>query len=81
MLKTWTTPQHESGIVKSIDVEGLPEPVAKAIELVVRAFRVQLVPKAEPQVAAPKPTARELPRWPGKVIGSLRREDIYADVG
>jgi hypothetical protein len=68
-------------MVKSIDVEGLPEPVAKAIELVVRTFKVQLVPTAKPQGTAPNLTARELPRWPGTVIGSLRREDIYADVG
>ena len=66
--------------MKSIDVEGLPEPVAKAIEQVVRTFKVQLAPKAEPQAPARK-TAHELPRWPGKVIGDLRREDIYADVG
>jgi len=62
------------GIEKSIDVEGLPEPVAKAIEQVVRTFKVQLAPKAEPQ-APPRKTAHELPRWPGKVIGDLRRED------
>jgi hypothetical protein len=34
---------RRSRIVKSIDVEGLPEPVAKAIELVVRTFQAQLV--------------------------------------
>lgn len=67
--------------MKSIDVEGLPEPVAKAIEQVVRTFKVQLAPKAEPQAPARKATAHELPRWPGKVIGGLHREDLYADVG
>ena len=63
--------------MKSIDVEGLPEPVAKAIEQVVRTFKLQLAPKAEPQASARK-TAHELPRWPGNVIGDLRREDVYA---
>jgi hypothetical protein len=67
--------------VKSIDVEGLPEPLAAAIDLVVRTFKVQMAPKTGVPAAAPKAKAPELPRWPGKVIGSLRREDIYADVG
>jgi hypothetical protein len=67
--------------VKSIDVEGLPEPVAAAIELVVRTFKVQMAPQGEAPTAGPKVKAPELPRWPGKVIGDLRREDVYADVG
>lgn len=67
--------------MKSIDVEGLPEPVAKAIELVVSTFKVQLAPKPAAQAPAPNAKVPILPRWPGKVVGSLRREDIYADVG
>ena len=67
--------------MKSIDVEGLPEPVAKAIELVVSTFKGQMASKPEDQAPAPKARVPELPRWPGKVVGNLGREDIYADVG
>ena len=67
--------------MKSIDVEGLPEAVAAAIELVVRTFKVQMASQGEAPTACPKVKAPELPRWRGKVIGDLRREDVYADVG
>jgi hypothetical protein len=63
-------------LVKAINVEGLPEPVARALETVVQTLRSQLVNKrAEPSRKI------ELPRWPGTVTSSLRREDIYAGAG
>jgi 4'-phosphopantetheinyl transferase EntD len=59
--------------MESINVEGLPEPVARAVQAMVQALREQL---AHDQQKAP----RELPVWPGTVIGSLTREEIYDDV-
>lgn len=61
--------------MKTIDVEDLPEPVAQAVAAMVEALRQQLAKKEE------KPKRVELPSWPGTVIGSLSRKDIYSDVG
>jgi hypothetical protein len=60
--------------MQQIDVSGLPESVAQAIDTMVQALRRQL------GQSAPKAAARELPRWDGQVIGTLRREEIYDDV-
>ena len=58
----------------TINVRDLPEPLARAIDAMVRTLREQL--RAED-----KPRRRvNLPVWPGKVIGSLKREDIYGDI-
>lgn len=51
--------------------EGLPEPVARAIEAVVQALRQQLPPPAQ------KKQTPGLPRWEGQVLGKLTREEIY----
>jgi hypothetical protein len=59
--------------METINVEGLPEPVARALAAMVQALREQL---AKDQKTEP----RELPVWPGTVIGSLTREEIYDDV-
>lgn len=61
--------------MKVIDVEGLPEPVAQALETVVQTLRRELHEQVErrPQI--------ELPVWPGTVHGRLTREEIYEDVG
>jgi hypothetical protein len=59
--------------MKTINVEALPEPVARALEAMVQALREQL---AKDQKKAP----RKLPVWSGTVIGSLTREEIYDDV-
>ncbi|HJT78047.1 MAG TPA: hypothetical protein VJ739_12660 [Gemmataceae bacterium] len=59
--------------MEQIDVRGLPEPVAFAIQAMVEALRNQL---AQP---AAKAAARELPRWEGQVLGTLSREEIYDD--
>jgi len=67
---------HQGYLVKAINVEDLPEPVARALDTVVQTLRSQLVKKrAEPSRKI------DLPRWPGTVIGSLRRADIYARAG
>jgi hypothetical protein len=58
--------------MESINVEGLPEPVARAVQAMVQALREQL---AHDQKKAPG----ELPVWPGTVIGSLTREEIYCE--
>ncbi len=63
--------------MQAIDVDGLPEPVAEALQLVVRTLRQQY------GVSRPQRTERrriELPRWPLKPIGRLSREEIYEDV-
>jgi hypothetical protein len=59
--------------MESINVEGLPEPVARAIQAMVQALREQLAQDQEKEPA-------ELPVWSGTVIGTLTREEIYDDV-
>ena len=61
--------------MKAVSVEGLPEPVAAAVVQMVEALRKQFAGQPEPRHPV------ELPRWPGKVLGNLTREEIYADVG
>ena len=60
-------------MAQPIDLEGLPEPVAKAIAETVlnlkNRYRTSRGKALEPR--------RDLPSHPGKVIGSLRRVDIY----
>jgi hypothetical protein len=58
-----------------IDLEGLPEPVAKAIVETVLNLKSRYRAKRE---KAGNPL-RDLPSRPGKVIGSLRRVDIYEE--
>jgi hypothetical protein len=61
--------------MKAIDVEDLPEPVAQALQVVVRTLRAQFR-------AAEKPRERvELRTWPGRPIGTMSREEIHEDVG
>lgn len=59
--------------MKTIDVDGLPEPVARAMEAVVATVREQLRrgPDRRARVALP---VRE-----GSVLTPLTREEIYAD--
>ncbi len=61
--------------MKTISVEGLPEPVAEAVVRMVETLRSQFAEKPE------SPTRVDLPRWPGKVFGNLTREEIYEHVG
>jgi hypothetical protein len=62
--------------METINVEGLPEPVVRAVAAMVQTLREQLA--QETKQAKQEPT--ELPLWRGTVIGSLSREDIYDDV-
>jgi hypothetical protein len=50
--------------MEHINVEDLPEPVARAVQAMVQALREQLTKEQ-------KKEASELPVWPGTVIGSL----------
>lgn len=58
-----------------IDLEGLPEAVAKAIEETVLNLKSQYRMKSD----KPLTRLKDLPSGPGKVIGSLRRVDIYEE--
>jgi hypothetical protein len=61
--------------MKSINVEELPEPVALAIESVVKTLKVQLR-----TVAERKPNQRVVFHTKsGRALTALRREDIYGD--
>ena len=61
--------------MKTIDVEGIPEPLARTFALMVQAVREQL--KAEP---AQRPRVK-LPVHEGTVLGPITRKDIYAEIG
>jgi hypothetical protein len=63
--------------MKTINVEGLPEPIAQAMEAMARLLREQLVAAEKPD----KGRHVSLPTRSGKVLGILSREDIYEDVG
>ena len=56
-----------------VDLEGLPDPVAKAIAETV----LNLKSRYRTQRGKTTKPLRDLPARPGKVIGSLRRVDIY----
>ncbi len=61
--------------MRTIDVDGVPEPIVRSFEAIVETVRHEFK-------QAEKPRGRvELPRWPGKVLGALTREAIYEDVG
>ena len=57
----------------SISLKDLPDSYARAVQAMVDTLRRQLRIEAMPQ------TQVQLPKWPGTVTGSLRREDIYSD--
>jgi hypothetical protein len=57
--------------METIDVRGLPEPIAKVLQTMVQTLRQQLQSEERPRLKV------ELPAWPGRIIGSLRRVDIY----
>jgi hypothetical protein len=61
---------------RTIDLEGVPEDQARAIEEQVRYWR-ELTARRRPA------TVRDLPRWPGIAPPpeKLRRREIYDDVG
>ncbi len=59
--------------MEHIDVRDLPEPIAQAIQAMVKILRQQLVQ------SAPRGKVRDLPRWEGEVLGTLTRDEIYDD--
>jgi hypothetical protein len=59
----------------TIDVSGLPEPIAQQIQAMVQALREQLSEEK------PDRQRTKLPVWQGGVKGALRREQIDDDVG
>lgn len=63
------TPEEEALISSEAEAEGLP------VDLFVRDLLKKIVRHDL------KVRTTTLPTWPGRVIGDLRREDIYADVG
>jgi hypothetical protein len=57
--------------MKAVSTEGLPEPIAQAVAIMVETLRNQFLakPQDRPRV--------DLPAWPGKVMGNVTREEIY----
>jgi len=60
--------------MKTISVEGLPDPVVRSLEAMVHTLRDEIGNAEKPQERV------EFPVWPGKVLGPLTREEIYKDV-
>jgi len=61
--------------MKTINVEGLPEPIARSLEAMVQAAREEIRKAQNPQQRV------ELLAKEGGVIGPLTRDEIYKDVG
>lgn len=61
---------------KNISLEGIPEPMARAIEFMVETARNVATTSSQP-----KPSRVELPVWNLGVKKTLRREDFYGDAG
>lgn len=57
---------------KVVSLEGLPEGIAQAFELMVEAWRKQANQKQGARRARV-----EFAAWPGKVKGNLTRREIY----
>jgi len=62
-------------VLDTVDVRDLPEPYARTVRAMVEALRQQVYRDRD----QPEKQKVELPLWRGKIIGSLRREDIYRD--
>ena len=63
--------------MNTIDVRGLPEPVARALQSLTESLRQQLNPD---RGRASEDRVKLMTR-PGKVLGPLTRTEIYKDVG
>lgn len=59
---------------RTVDLEGLPEPIARGLEVV-----AQMARKLARQPESTTDTASELPLWSLGAIGGLSREAIYDD--
>ena len=60
---------------RTLDLGGLPEPIARGLEVVAQMARTMALNPDE----KPAGPLRELPAWPLGVIGPLSREEIYGD--
>ena len=60
--------------MESINVSDLPEPLARAVAVVVEELRRELAARHEGPRKVP-----ELPHLEGNVIGTLSREELYGD--
>ncbi|MCC6124243.1 MAG: hypothetical protein IT426_04730 [Pirellulales bacterium] len=56
-----------------LNLEGIPEPIARSLEIVAQMARNLSTSSTEIR------RKDELPLWPGTVIGSLDREVIYGE--
>lgn len=62
--------------VEQFDLEGLPKPFVRALEVMVEmAHRLA----GHPKQSAKKPIP-DFPRWEGRVIGNLSRKELYDEV-
>jgi hypothetical protein len=64
--------------MNSLNLEGIPEPIARGLEVVAEMARVMSKFQENP---AKSDAILELPSWPLGVIGELGREEIYNDYG
>jgi hypothetical protein len=60
---------------RTLDLEGLPEPIARGLEVVADMAR-KMAAAREEKPSGEKP---DLPAWPLGVIGTVSREEIYSD--
>lgn len=60
--------------METINVHGLPESIARALEAMVNTLRQQF------QIKKQHKQPLKLPVWEGKPLGKLTREEIYDDV-
>ena len=58
-------------LMEVIEVDGLPPEVVRGLRDLVHALKGRLEPRPAP----------ELPEWPGDVIASMSRDDLYRDAG
>ncbi len=65
--------------MQTINVEGLPEPIAQALEAFAQTLRDRLHRAATLATQTGQRNRVQLPTRPGKVIGSLTREEIYGN--
>jgi hypothetical protein len=66
--------------MRTINVDGIPEPLVKALENQVRNIRLVLKKKSLDPCA--EITETSILTRPGEVVGgNLRREDAYEDIG
>lgn len=65
--------------MKTINVEHLPEPIARAVHAMVEMLKAQMPPANEGNLQDRKRI--EFCPKPGRALTELRRADIYVDVG